>query len=132
MNPLIIQQLKNFCYDYQDYVCEPFHGFRTHNPHSKDEFLLFHLPSHILIKNGIISLESFYYDSSKYVVFIIDVDHHIDEIVEVLKKIEEKPHISYLLFDPEEDIEFFMKDLWNVIVLVNQHSKNKIVSNTIQ
>jgi hypothetical protein len=132
MNPLVIQHLKNFGYDYQDYVCEPFHGFHAHNPHSKDEFHLLHLPSHILIEKGIISLESFYHDSSKYVVFIVDVDHYIDGVVEVLKKIEEKPHISYLLFDLEEDIEFFMKDLWNVIVLVNQHSKNKIISNTIQ
>lgn len=126
MNQIVMQQLNNFGYHYQALDQAQFHGFLCHNPQSHDEFYLFFLPIQELLKKGLSTIESFQQNIAQYVVLVIEVDHHIEEIAEVLSELTERPNLTYLCFDPEEDIEFFMKDLWNVLVLVHQAQANKI------
>jgi phosphomannomutase len=122
MKPIILQQLNNFGYHYHEVSKEQSHGFLCHNSQSQDEFYLLYLSISELLKKGLKTIESLQQSLSKYVVVILEVDHQINEIIEILSESEEKPNISYLLYDPEEDIEFFMKDLWSVLVLVHHNA----------
>lgn len=120
MNQIVLQQLKNFGYHYHALDKEQFHGFHCHNPLSQGEFFMLILPIQELLKKGVSTFESFQQSIAQYVVLVIEVDHHLEEMAELLSELIEKPNLTYLLFDPEEDIEFFLKDLWNVLVLVHQ------------
>lgn len=121
MNQIILQQLQYFGYHNQEINSEQLKCFRCHNPQSQDEFYLFYLSINDLMKRGIRNIETIQQTHSKYIVVVIEVDHQINEVVEILSEAAEKPNISYLLYDPEEDIEFFMKDLWSVLVLVHHY-----------
>ena len=125
MNQIILQQLQYFGYHYQEVSSEQPQCFHCNNPQSQDEFYLFYLSINDLMKRGIRNIETLQQTHSKYIVVVIEVDHQINEVVEILSEAEGKPNIAYLLYDLEEDIEFFMKDLWNDLVLVHHYAPLK-------
>ncbi|OPJ56235.1 hypothetical protein [Alkalithermobacter paradoxus] len=53
------------------------------------------------------------------IVYLIEVKDRINEVIKLVESDEHKDKI-FLIYDEEEEIEFFLKDLWNIIIELNR------------
>ncbi|MDF1616090.1 hypothetical protein [Petrocella sp. FN5] len=90
-------------------------SYHCHNPLSKNEFALIILDGTLQLPNNADTIISTQYGSNLPFVYLIQVDDNIDEIVTFAQNASDhnKP---FLIYDPNDEVEFFLKDLWNIIV----------------
>lgn len=92
-------------------------GYYCKNNTSKSEFILDFSPDNLNQSDIINENYKNTYNKKIQVVFLIQVNNNIDEILELIQneKIIDQQY-QYLIYDKNEEMEFFLKDLWNVIL----------------
>mgnify|MGYP001463175158 CR=1 FL=1 len=89
-------------------------GYYCKNDDSKSEFILdFSKDNFTNIDDVSTRYTQLYKDAIK-VVYLIQVDNNADEIMDFVEQKEFRDH-TYLIYDKDDELEFFLKDLWNVL-----------------
>lgn len=87
------------------------------NPNTIVEFFLDtqYFKSGINIDYNTINKET--YDGNSEVLYLLIIDGNATNIMEILDNKEHKK-MNIMIYDPEDDVEFIMKDFWNFIVKI--------------
>ncbi|GAA0176791.1 hypothetical protein SH2C18_01470 [Clostridium sediminicola] len=90
-------------------------GYYCKNEISQSEFIIDFTKKNLKNPSIIYDHYTNIYGTKINIVFLIEVDENIDEILEFIEK-NKKSDLVYLIYDKDDEIEFFLKDLWNTII----------------
>jgi len=90
-------------------------SFNCFNPLSENTFILIVLDEFLKIPEGIEALITKQYKSNLPFVYLILVDGNIEKVIDFAQTAHDQSK-PCLIFDPDDEVEFFLKDLWNTIV----------------
>ncbi len=114
-----MERIKKFIEDYGFNIEEindgKVKGYYCVNPESKSEFILDFTKDNFKKVEEIICSYSKLMVSDAKVIFLMEVDDNIDEIVSFLENNDMEDTV-FIVHDKDDEIEFFLKDLWNVIL----------------
>lgn len=97
-------------------------GYFCINNDSNTEFILDFTSNNFKSVDKINDNYSKLIDKNLRIVYLIEVNENIDEIMNFLENdsiIDE----LFLIYDKDDELEFFLKDLWNVILILKNDSK---------
>jgi hypothetical protein len=89
------------------------------NPLSKNEFILTCVNEDLEIPCQHIQLQKSIFGKPLKIVYLIKVNDNIDQIIQLVQS-DEHQSKTFLIYDEEDEIEFFLKDLWSVIIEINK------------
>ena len=98
---------KNNTVDHISYHCS--------NPLSAHSFILIILEEGLEIPKNTEQFLTVSYESNLPFVYLIQVDDNMDAVIDFAKAAHNHNQ-PCLIYDPDDEIEFFLKDLWNTIV----------------
>ncbi|MCC5911189.1 MAG: hypothetical protein JJT76_12200 [Clostridiaceae bacterium] len=118
-NNKIVQHVENYGFEVQE--LENYHGkgYRCVNHVSNSQFILISLNEDLSIPDQAILLTSADGSQSIQIVYLIYIKDNIDEVMQLVQANEHQDKI-FLIYDEEDEIEFFLKDLWNIIIEINR------------
>lgn len=114
-----MERIKKFIEDYgfnvEEIRDEKVKGFYCVNPESKSEFILDFTVDNFKLVEEITNAYIKLIDKEVRVVYLMEINDNIDEIVSFLENNDNEDSV-FLVYDKDDEIEFFLKDLWNVIL----------------
>ncbi|KXZ40434.1 hypothetical protein SAMN05661008_00010 [Alkalithermobacter thermoalcaliphilus JW-YL-7 = DSM 7308] len=107
----VLQYIENYGFKIHKLKDESIHGYHCINNLSNSEFILVCVGDDLKIKQ----LD----DLSNKVVYLICLNDNIDKVIDIVES-DKHQDKTFLIYDEQDEIEFFLKDLWNVIVDLNK------------
>ncbi len=89
-------------------------GYYCKNDSSESEFILDFSEDNFKNTNDISKCYAKSYNDVLKVVYLIQIDNNADEILRVIEQNEFQDY-TYLIYDKTDEIEFFLKDLWDIL-----------------
>lgn len=89
-------------------------GYYCKNDDSKSEFILDFSKDNFRNAEEISKLYVQLYKGDIEVVYLIEVENNAEEIMDFVEQKEFRDH-TYLIYDKDDELEFFLKDLWNIL-----------------
>lgn len=90
-------------------------SYHCYNPLSEHSFILIILEKVLQIPKHAEHFVTTSYESNLPYVYLIQVDGNMEEVVDFAQAAYNHKQ-PCLIYDPDDEIEFFLKDLWNTIV----------------
>ncbi len=89
-------------------------GYYCINNSSNSEFILDFSEDNFKVNDNILEQYSNLYHREIQVVFLMQVNDNAEEVLYFVENKGIKDY-KYLIYDKDDEIEFFLKDLWNVV-----------------
>ncbi|PKM67517.1 MAG: hypothetical protein CVU95_07345 [Firmicutes bacterium HGW-Firmicutes-2] len=111
----VLQHIQDYGYLVTPTGLEDLISYHCFNPSSNNTFILIVLDSMLFIPKNAEILIFARYKSNLPLVYLLQVDGNMEDVVDFAQTAynHNKP---CLIYDPDDEVEFFLKDLWNTIV----------------
>jgi hypothetical protein len=111
----VLQHIKDYGYLVTPTDLEDILSYHCFNPLSNNTFILIVLDANLFMPENAETLISTQYNSNLPLVYLVQVDGNMEDVVDFAQTAYNL-NKSCLIYDPEDEVEFFLKDLWNTIV----------------
>jgi len=111
----VLQHIQDYGYIITDLNSENILGYHCFNPLSESTFILVVLDQRLHIPTNIEAYVIEKYKLNLPCVYLILVDENIEEVIAFAQSTSNQSK-AFLIYDPDDEVEFFLKDLWNTIV----------------
>lgn len=120
MNPFVIKQLEYFGFTHKPWDNQNFHGLICYNAQSKNEFTLVYVNCYTFLNPQLHESFKTFNFSTQHVITVIEVDQRVEELVHLLERLQDDSRFIYIVYDLNDEVEYFMKDLWNALIMIHQ------------
>lgn len=120
---VVLKQINNFGFLCTKWTNGRQHGYHCKNSQSSDEFYLISMKCCAYLEMRSKEIHDSNIQLTKHLIYVIQVDRCIEELISIQEKLEGNPMIIHVLFDPQDEIEYFIKDLWNAIIKIHKSSE---------
>lgn len=110
----IKKQIEGYGFTTREITDNRVSGYYCKNSSSNSEFILDFTKDNFKNANDILNRYLDLYHREIQIVFLIQVNGDADEILYFVENKGIKDQ-KYLIYDKDDEIEFFLKDLWNVV-----------------
>lgn len=110
----IKKHIESYGFTIEEIIDDKVSGYYCINDNSKSEFILDFTKNNFKIPDDILKRYLQINERKINVVYLIQVNNNADEIMDFVEQKEFQEH-TYLIYDNDDEIEFFLKDLWNVL-----------------
>jgi hypothetical protein len=117
---VVLKQITNFGFSHTKWVNGKQHGYHCKNPISNDEFYLVSMTCCEYLEMKSKELLQSYKPLTKHLIYVLQVDGYVDELISKHKQLDEDPMVIHVLFDPQDEIEYFIKDMWNALIKIHK------------
>lgn len=111
----VLQHIADYGYLVTSTNIENIISYHCFNPLSENTFILIVLDEGLKIPEGIETSITKQYTSNLPFVYLILVDRNIEMVIDFAQTAHDQSK-PCLIYDPDDEVEFFLKDLWNTIV----------------
>ncbi|PKM55850.1 MAG: hypothetical protein CVV00_02350 [Firmicutes bacterium HGW-Firmicutes-5] len=112
---IVLQHIQDYGYNVIPTNLEDFLGYHCFNPLSLNTFILIFLDKELQTPNNPESIISLEYRSNLPFVYLILVDDNMEAVIDFAES-SYGQDVPCLIYDSDDEVEFFLKDLWNTIV----------------
>ena len=110
----IIEILNDYAIEATPLVSGDILGFMCRHTKTNMTFILDYTPKNIFNKQTILA----HYPQNETVIFFVNVDESIGDVIALLESDASLVN-EVLLYDATDELEFFHKDLWNLIITLD-------------
>ena len=118
-NNIVLENIKKYGFQVELINNSPIEMYRCINQLSNLQFILVCLEENHAIPETNMILAKINNEQPIKVVHLINIKNNIDQVIQL---VQENKHIdkTFLIYDEDDEIEFFLKDLWNIIIELNR------------
>ncbi|MBS3972101.1 MAG: hypothetical protein KGZ84_03710 [Erysipelotrichia bacterium] len=121
---VVLKQINNFGFSYAKWVNGKQQGYHCKNSQSNDEFYLVSMTCCEFIEMQSKGMFESSKPLTKHLIYVLQVDGCVDALISKHKQLEENPMVIHVLFDPQDEIEYFIKDMWNALIKIHKSKKS--------
>ena len=119
MRNIVLQHIERYGFQVERLEESPLESYRCINEVSNAQFILVCLNEDHEVPETHMILSEINHDQPLEVVYLIHIKNNIEEVIQLVEDNENQDK-TFLIYDEEDEIEFFLKDLWNIIIELNR------------
>lgn len=116
---MVLKHIENYGFEVEQLEISPMEGYGCINHESNAQFLLICLNESLEIPESNMILSRINHEEPLQIVYLIHIKNNINEVIQLVED-DENENKTFLIYDEEDEIEFFLKDLWNIIIVLNR------------
>jgi len=117
---IVKESIKDYGFNTEEIKNDKVIGYHCINKDSNTEFILDFTSNNYKCVDMISDNYSKLMDRDLKIVYLIEVNENIDEIISFLENDSTNDEL-FLIYDKDDEIEFFLKDLWNTILVLKNN-----------